>query len=433
MDFRPETLDLCFTVRDTGIGITPEVRARLFEPFTQADDSTTRKYGGSGLGLAIAKQLVTLMGGEIGVESAAGKGSTFWFTLRCGQVEDQEPPRKHLVSGTVDKPGAPRAARVLLVEDNLINQEVAHAMLEDLGYTVVTVGTGRAALTALEHDTYDAVLMDCQLPEMDGFEATRAIREKEARQQTALGQRNDEQPPASSDSPVSRHPSPVHRLPILALTASALPEDRERCLAAGMDDYLSKPFTQAELATSLRRWVATRAEAAGARVAPGFANAVPSFANGRNETVEPPAARRRVTDAVVAVSSVAVSTLTRLDPASLAAIRALQRPGKPDLLRMVLDRYLTTTPQLIEELRAALARGDAAAVRFAAHNLKSSSATIGATALAALSKELEQMGREHTLATAPALVERVATAYAALQGALTQESHGDVDAPRSDR
>ncbi len=218
---------LRFTVADTGIGIAEADRGLLFQPFSQVESSATRKYGGAGLGLRICAELVSLMGGRIGVDSRIGKGSEFSFTARLGTgpgeakvaYSDPAPPSEaSRVGGT----------RVLLVEDNEVKQMIARAMLESLGCSVESAGNGRKAIERMTADRFDLVLMDCQMPEMDGFEATRVWRKQEA----------------------GGHA----RLPIIALTASALEGDRERCLDAGMDDYLAKPFVREQLAALLRRW-----------------------------------------------------------------------------------------------------------------------------------------------------------------------------------
>jgi PAS domain S-box-containing protein len=230
---------LRIAVRDTGIGIAPEVQARLFAPFVQADASTTRRYGGTGLGLAIAKQLVELMGGEIGVESALEQGSTFWLTLRLAPGRDRRrvsrAPHRWSAAPT---PATPARGRVLVAEDNPINRLVAVGLLQSLGYVVEAVEDGRQAVEAVQRDHYDLVLMDVHMPELDGFAATAAIREQEA----AAGG--------------SGH------LPIVALTADALAGDAERSRAAGMDDHLSKPITAERLAAVLGRWLPTRNEPA---------------------------------------------------------------------------------------------------------------------------------------------------------------------------
>jgi signal transduction histidine kinase/CheY-like chemotaxis protein len=216
-----------FAVSDSGIGIEPEVLARLFQPFTQGDGSITRKYGGTGLGLAICKRLVELMGGHIGVDSTVGKGSTFWFEVdfAVGSVTAPAP-----VARPTSGSSLPEGARVLVVEDNEINRKFAEALLRKLGCGFHSVDNGRKALDALEEGGYDAVLMDCMMPEMDGYEATLRLR---AREQAA-------------GSP---------RLPVIALTASASNADLDKCLAAGMDDYLSKPYTVDALKAKLTRWI----------------------------------------------------------------------------------------------------------------------------------------------------------------------------------
>ena len=234
-------------VSDTGIGIEPAMQSRIFEPFLQADGTATRKYGGSGLGLAICRQLVALMQGELGVTSEPGRGSVFSVVLPLARpASSAGTPATTATQGsnpTLAHPGVRFSAsrKILVVEDNLVNQEVACGFLEALGYRCDVALSGEEALAALREQRYDAVLMDCQMPDMDGFAATQAIRELEARGVLA--------PP---------------RLPIIALTAHALAGDRERCTAAGMDGYVSKPFTLERLAAELQRFLhrADRAEAA---------------------------------------------------------------------------------------------------------------------------------------------------------------------------
>ena len=221
-----------FEVADTGIGIDPATRARIFEPFVQADGTATRKYGGSGLGLAICRQLVALMQGELGVTSEPGRGSVFWFVVPLAHPASTGEIAAGMGSESrtlrlADARVRPSGCRILVVEDNLVNQAVAQGLLEALGHRCDIVPGGEGALAALHRQRYEAVLMDCQMPGMDGFSATRAIRELEARGVLAP------------------------RVPIIALTAHALAGDRERCLDAGMDGYLSKPFTSASLAAAL--------------------------------------------------------------------------------------------------------------------------------------------------------------------------------------
>jgi PAS domain S-box-containing protein len=260
-----ESVRLRFAVTDTGIGISPEAQKCLFQPFAQADSSITRRFGGTGLGLAISRQLVELMGGAIGVESEAGKGSTFWFTVKLpqqaaaiqvapgrvepqGLVGDDKKARHELHEKAFGAPGGDKACvvppaaqppvesrthRILLAEDNVVNQSVARLQLARLGHTVDIVADGRAALEAAQSRPYDIVLMDCEMPEMDGFEATRRLRAWEQTRRAA-----------------GANTAPLY---IIAMTASAMSGDREACLAAGMDDYVSKPVHADELAAAIAR------------------------------------------------------------------------------------------------------------------------------------------------------------------------------------
>lgn len=217
-------------ITDTGIGITEAAQTTLFQAFTQADGSTTRKYGGTGLGLAISKQLVELMDGEIGVVSELGRGSTFWFTAKFTKADDGV--RTSLAKTPPPSPTEPEFAThlqnklILLAEDNIVNQKVAVRQLQKLGYRADAVADGREAVEALQRIPYDLVLMDCQMPHMDGYEATAEIRRREG---------------------TGKHTA------IVAMTANALAGDREKCLAAGMDDYISKPVRPEELAKALER------------------------------------------------------------------------------------------------------------------------------------------------------------------------------------
>ena len=220
---------LAFAVRDTGIGIAPEAQAAIFSAFTQADASTTRRFGGTGLGLAICQRLVGLMGGSIAVDSQPGAGSTFRFTCHAVVAAPEAAPPATADDGDGEPAGAllPRL-RVLLAEDNLVNQRLTVALLEKRGHTVVVAGDGERALAALDREAFDVVLMDVQMPVMDGFAATTALRAREA---------------------AGRSP----RTPVVAMTAHAMRGDRERCLAAGMDDYVSKPVAASLLMSAIAR------------------------------------------------------------------------------------------------------------------------------------------------------------------------------------
>ena len=225
-----QTVGLVFNVTDTGIGINQDAQGKLFSDFTQVDSSTTRKFGGTGLGLAICKQLVNLMGGKIGVNSKADQGATFWFTLNLN-INTSAQPRQDK-----NKPGQtnqflPLSGKVLLVEDNLVNQLVAKTILENFSITPDIANDGQQAVLKTENTVYDLILMDCQMPVLDGFDATLQIRANEVK------------------GNINPH------TPIVALTANAHDKDRERCLAVGMDDYLPKPIVRDDLYNMLAKYL----------------------------------------------------------------------------------------------------------------------------------------------------------------------------------
>ena len=218
-------------VIDSGIGVDPERLEQMFQPFVQADVSTTRQYGGNGLGLAIAKELVELMGGTIGASSELGRGSTFWVELSLPEVaatHSVAAARGDRLVQLSERRSDPNAALVLVVEDSPVNRLVAVHVLERLGFRAHVVNDGREALQALSTQRYDAVLMDCQMPDIDGYEATRELRRRESG---------------------GRH------TPVIAMTAHAMTGDRERCLDAGMDDYIAKPVRSQTLNEVLSRWI----------------------------------------------------------------------------------------------------------------------------------------------------------------------------------
>lgn len=227
-----ENSTLRFTVNDTGMGISKPQQAAIFSAFTQADESTTRQYGGTGLGLTISQELIKLMGGHIGVDSTPDNGSSFFFELTLEKAPINQPQLSDSVQKKQPRATAShrKTGHLLLVEDNLINIKVASAILRKLGYSFDTAQDGLAAVKQLEAHVYDVVLMDCQLPEIDGYEATRRFR--------AFEQQRGE----------------THT-PVIALTANAMQDDKQICINAGMDDYLSKPIAMDVIDKKLQTWL----------------------------------------------------------------------------------------------------------------------------------------------------------------------------------
>ncbi|HET6897735.1 MAG TPA: ATP-binding protein, partial [Vicinamibacteria bacterium] len=365
-----------FAVRDTGIGITPEALTRLFQPFAQADGSTTRRYGGTGLGLVISKRLVELMGGQLGVMSEPGEGSVFWFTARLERssitARPELPPLSetaaadlaHLGEGAAASvpvaatPGVtPTRGRVLVAEDNIVNQKVAVRILERLGYGVDVAATGNEAVAAVGQHTYDAILMDGQMPQTDGFEATRLIRALEG----------------------------AHHTPIIALTASAMQGDRERCLAAGMDDYISKPVSPEQLEAVLRRWV-------------------PAAEAPRLEPPRPPEPSE-----------------PSGGPVDWEVLTELLVLTKREFLQELVAIFLRDSQRMMSELREAYEGGARAECRQIAHKLRGSCATIGARRMMKLTAELEDLGDEAAAARGGAVLADLEEEFAAVRGALLTE------------
>ncbi|WP_353860028.1 ATP-binding protein [Azospirillum formosense] len=344
--------ELRFAVRDTGIGMTAEQVARLFQPFAQADSSTTRRYGGTGLGLAISRRLAVMMGGGIAVDSAPGLGSTFRFTVTVG-VQDgaaATPPAladPSLAGLQVDEPL--RGLRVLVADDNAVNRLVARELLEDAGLAVTAVGSGGEAVRlALEPGAgYAALLTDVQMPDMDGYAVARAIRRR-----------------CGPD-----------RLPIIAMTAHALEEERRRCLDAGMDDHIAKPVEPHRLVALLNR----RLKPVGRREAPPAAKALETADRG---------------------PEILPDSLEGFDLApALARMNGRARTLRRAILDF-LDRY-GDAPVRLEHLRSA---GDGPALERFAHGLRGSAGTVGAMDASAAAAALELAGREGRWDAVPGLV-----------------------------
>jgi CheY-like chemotaxis protein/HPt (histidine-containing phosphotransfer) domain-containing protein len=401
---------VAFRVTDTGIGVPASNRAMLFRPFTQADSTTTRRYGGTGLGLAICKKLVELMGGEIGLESVEGQGSSFWITLRLQSINApdrvlrpwrEQPPEvsEQPVEPPAVRPGPPEADRpgiqVLLVEDHPVNQRVTVRMLERLGYTPTVVENGRLAVEAVERRRYDLVVMDCQMPEMDGYAATREIRQREAD---------------------GRIPSGERRMPIIAMTASAMAGDRERCLESGMDDYLTKPVNSEALRTMLRRWTMLSQE-----LDPRAAEARIDGPGGQMPMTTPDELLARV------------DVLSVLDASTVAALRDPDLGGDDAFLVEVIQAFLDDSPRHVQAVQQGFAASDAEVLMRAAHSLKGSCGNFGAARLHTLCAALEGQARADHLEGLAPLVARLPAEYASLAeqlAALAADARTEQTAPR---
>ena len=339
-----------FEVADTGIGMTEEQKQRLFRSFSQADASTTRRYGGTGLGLAISKQLVELMGGKIWVESEPGRGSTFSFALPLIKRSKIDQPLSQTPSPLARRQIAATEAEqradvpVLVVEDTLTNRMVAVELLERRGYAVDVASDGIEALEACSRKRYAAVLMDVQMPEMDGYEATAEIRRREGGE------------------------GPGRRTPIIAMTAHALRGDREKALSAGMDDYLSKPVRPEELDGILGRWVPG---ASGPEEGPHRATNGASTPNGS------------------------------LDHNVLAGLHTIRSEGGGDIVHGLMRAFREETPRHMSALQEYAKRGEAESFKRTAHALNGICRSVGANRMGSICLELERMGDSGNLASAP--------------------------------
>jgi CheY-like chemotaxis protein len=370
---KAETLEasrvtLHFSVRDTGIGVPPEKHRAIFEPFTQADGSTTRKYGGTGLGLSICSGLVELMDGRIWLESELGQGSTFHFTLPL-QLPAPEQAGETSPAAYASGHRAKRKLRILVAEDNSVNQRLAARLLEREGHSVTIAGSGQDALLAFEraHPRFDLILMDVQMPGLDGLQATARIREQER--------------------------GSARRVPIVAMTAQAAESDRVRCLESGMDAYVTKPVHVPDLMRMIETVVPV--------------TAVP-------ETVVPESFLPGGNSMNADLTSEEFSVETQLQ--QLDESLALSRVGGDvELLKEVVELFLDDYPSTFEKIKGAVASRDATALEHAAHSLKGSVSTFGANRAFEAAFTLEKQGRSGDLTGAQDGVAQLEQALAALR------------------
>ncbi len=355
-----------FEVRDAGIGMTPGEVAELFQTFHQADPSTTRKYGGTGLGLVISKQLAELMGGEVGVDSAPGKGSTFWFTARLGQAINFLPAGGDEADAGVL--AAIRGAYILLVEDNIFSQQVGKELLEEVHATVVVANNGREAIDLMLKQRFDCVLMDVQMPVMDGFETTRMIR-SDPRLRDAV---------------------------VVAMTANAGRSDQVRCMEAGMDEFITKPIAPRLLFEVIARWMEARPVRERRRRSPHGGMLAPARA---------PQALAEAVDAEM------------LDMNALSNTFG----GNPDKMRKYAFMFLDAARDGLLEVDDALTRGDMARVADLGHRIKSSARAVGAMSFAAHCQRLDQLREDGTVEQARAIVTLMAGLLQELEGHIAHE------------
>jgi PAS domain S-box-containing protein len=360
-----------FAVKDTGIGVPADRLDRLFKDFSQVDSSITRRYGGTGLGLAISKRLCEMMGGKIWVESQLDRGSTFYFTFNAQVVTS--PVSNSLSSPRLSKVqlSQQHPLRILLAEDHVINQRMALLILEQMGYRATVAANGLEVLENLRRQPYDVILMDLQMPEMDGMATTLRI---------------------------CQEWQSVSRPRIIAMTASAMQGDRQLCLEAGMDDYLTKPIQIEELARALRQCHPLE-KPKQEKIAEATADLVPGLSHSTTQELQ---------EAII-------------DPQAFLQLQQLVHSNPLEFLIEMISLYLEETPKLLHAMRDSLAQADFKTLRRSAHTLQSSSATMGALPFAKLCAVLEDRARAEDLTEAAAQVSVIEAAYQAVHAALWLE------------
>ena len=369
-----QTAYIYLAVIDTGIGIPAEGIQKLFQSFSQVDASTSREYGGTGLGLAICKQLVSLMGGEIGVESQINQGSTFWFTLSFEKSNSSLVSPQALQGSSLVNPEyltlnnqqynqtranneKPTNLKILVAEDNSINQAVILSQLEMLGYQADCVSNGSEALEFLAQQDYDLVLMDCQMPLMDGYTATQELRRREGKKRHSV---------------------------VIALTANAMLEDREKCLAAGMDDYLSKPLEQEDLAKIIGYWTSKTKNETNTNQEQ-ISTSEPQLNSGDLTTDSEPPTESQKAIALDASLPIDLERLSRISRGKVAV--------QQQLLKIFVDK----TPKDLLALETAISAINSEQVQYYAHRLKGSAANVGVPAMSALASELEGIAQNEAM------------------------------------